>query len=346
MKRRPAGGNGFTLIELLVVIAIITLLMSILVPSLQNARDQARSVVCKSNLAGIGTAMITYAGEHDDYLCSGQVDPRIGANLPTTYTEREDIGMDRVGWVADLNNGRYAAPEMLHCPSSLGEVQKSIKDMSPRDLADAEYVQSLFDQGFTTNYCQSWYLIHTAPNLASGLLDDEKSWANLFGRQVRMSEGPLRTAKLMSVAPSYVPLVGDAKFNTNPNELFELRSIGRTVVLASNATDGPRFYYDEQNRRTKMQYRRRTPFLSQDYENFGGAHKRRRVQNAEGHSFTQANIMFADGHVEPFDDRYTGDAEVKTAGPDGQVDSWDLEGTVFDGVLQLGRRSLSSETLR
>ena len=42
--------KGFTLIELLVVIAIIALLMAVLMPTLQRVKEQARSVVCRSNL--------------------------------------------------------------------------------------------------------------------------------------------------------------------------------------------------------------------------------------------------------------------------------------------------------
>ncbi len=56
MKRR----TGFTLIELLVVIAVIALLMAILLPALQRARDQARDVVCRSNLNGVGLGVSMY----------------------------------------------------------------------------------------------------------------------------------------------------------------------------------------------------------------------------------------------------------------------------------------------
>lgn len=51
---------AFTLIELLVVVAIIALLISILVPSLQRARDQSRGTVCLSNLHSLSVAVVMY----------------------------------------------------------------------------------------------------------------------------------------------------------------------------------------------------------------------------------------------------------------------------------------------
>jgi prepilin-type N-terminal cleavage/methylation domain-containing protein/prepilin-type processing-associated H-X9-DG protein len=56
--------KGFTLIELLVVIAVIALLMAILLPALQRARGQARDVVCKSNLKGVGLGISMYLEDH------------------------------------------------------------------------------------------------------------------------------------------------------------------------------------------------------------------------------------------------------------------------------------------
>jgi prepilin-type N-terminal cleavage/methylation domain-containing protein len=53
--------TGFTLIELLVAITIIALLISILLPSLKKAREQAKTVLCISNIKNIALASITYA---------------------------------------------------------------------------------------------------------------------------------------------------------------------------------------------------------------------------------------------------------------------------------------------
>jgi len=58
--------RGFTLIELLVVIAIIALLLSIIMPSLQQAKKQAQFVICKSNLKNYGLAGTMYIQNNND----------------------------------------------------------------------------------------------------------------------------------------------------------------------------------------------------------------------------------------------------------------------------------------
>ena len=69
----PAEKTGFTLVELLVVMTIISMLMSILLPALSNAREQGKSLVCKVNTKGLQFAWLMYASENNDKVCPSSI---------------------------------------------------------------------------------------------------------------------------------------------------------------------------------------------------------------------------------------------------------------------------------
>jgi prepilin-type processing-associated H-X9-DG protein/prepilin-type N-terminal cleavage/methylation domain-containing protein len=87
MFRRWRNVAGFTLVELLVVIGIIALLISMLLPALNKARQQANLIECQSNLRQIGMAIFTYTSENRGYTPAVWVDYE-PAGLPNASNQQ------------------------------------------------------------------------------------------------------------------------------------------------------------------------------------------------------------------------------------------------------------------
>ena len=94
--------QGFTLVELLVVIGIIALLISILLPSLNRARESAKSVKCLSNQRSVGQALMLYLNDNNQtYPTSSFQQGNVARNfaLKTVYE-----GPNAWNWASDLTS--------------------------------------------------------------------------------------------------------------------------------------------------------------------------------------------------------------------------------------------------
>ena len=97
-RRCACGRSGFTLVELLVVIGIIALLISILLPALSKARNQANTVKCLSNVKQLALAAKLFAADHKGYI------PTSTSDAPTGSVVRyNDAYMQK--WIYRNSNG-------------------------------------------------------------------------------------------------------------------------------------------------------------------------------------------------------------------------------------------------
>jgi prepilin-type N-terminal cleavage/methylation domain-containing protein len=176
------GRAGFTLVELLVVVAIVGVLVAMLLPAVQAARESARRMQCASHMRQIGLGILAYEQVHRVFPPAYCREPRhfmLTFILP--YVEQRELGSRYqfdLNWSAVANRPATQADiELFACPSAPG------------------------DREWITDYCTCEDFLPVAKSklMNSGQVPPRSSWENLFRARLMPKYPNARTSRMADV---------------------------------------------------------------------------------------------------------------------------------------------------
>ncbi len=175
--KRPA----FTLIELMVVISIISILASMILPSLVRGRDRARETQCLNNLRqlGIGTKMLWDDQGYKMQRVEGGVDPLPGC-LATNF-----------GWAATRNLFPYLGPsQVFRCPDDKGKISAHCHDHPSTTLLPSCWGTRGYSYEMNIGRPVGLPLPSTRKPVAGSLLGNNEIWVKDPARFILFYEPP------------------------------------------------------------------------------------------------------------------------------------------------------------
>jgi prepilin-type processing-associated H-X9-DG protein len=145
----PRRASAFTLVELLVVIGIIALLISILLPALNNARKKAQAVECASDMRQIFLAMQMFAQDNKGHLPRPHIVPDVTGGHPDFATKsafvhlmagaagHADLNDNKGGLLKYLGGSPAGRESVLMCSGDTGEplIGHPVNDLYPRNYS-------------------------------------------------------------------------------------------------------------------------------------------------------------------------------------------------------------------
>ena len=328
LDQRRRTKSGFTIVELLVVIAIIGVLVALLVPAVNLARESSRKATCQNNLRQFGIGFSIYAEQNQGRFCSGAFD------------WKRDGAVTEIGWVADLVNLSIPVGNML-CPSNPAHVAETYNDLltmdvskmdscvdrtgrPPKRLPDGSFepnpcrqiissgikpgeerqaivTQHVLAEHYNTNYTASWLLVRSRPlldfhgNVVSGKPGCSSSLLSRSATAGPMSQAVLDVA---NITASTIPFLGCGSLTGSlqqdvgdfPVGTFVTQSFTVGPLLASNSKK-PSFSQGTQRNGANGWWSVWANKTLQDYRGFAPVHR------------GTCNVLMADGSVRPLQDQ-------------------------------------------
>lgn len=320
--------NGFTIVELLVVIAMIGVLVAMLVPAINSARESGRRANCQNNLRQFGLGMQVHSDRKAGAYCSGAFD------------WKNDGAVTEIGWVADLVQQGVPVGKML-CPSNPAQISDTFTDLlslpptndvcvdkvgsaattlpdgtqsvnpcrqiitrsleplndERRQLVDREILL----KHFNTNYTASWLMVRTMPHLdASGNVVSRKAGCSRQITSRSATFGPLTQAllDLSKVPASLIPMLGcGATVGSLPQDLTGFPAGSMTTLTMTSGPAHretgqlPSFSNGTSRSGADGWWATWQKQTLQDYRGFAAVHR------------SLCNLLMADGSVRTFEDR-------------------------------------------
>ena len=189
MKNR----NGFTAVELLVTISIIVLLMALILPAVQHARESARRTNCKDNLRQIGLASLSFHDANGRYPYNGWHHVEMLPYLEQVNLHEELIRRDITLQVGQTPEGEYQEAD-------LSDLDGPSVYVCPSSGADAAEFQISYFNNQGTAFAGDVYKDGTA--MSNGMAYSELSYGVLRVRNVY--DGTSNTVHMSESRPAYV----------------------------------------------------------------------------------------------------------------------------------------------